>query len=260
MDLASIGAIASGVGKVFGLFGGGKRKTGTDFVQLRKDAEKAGFNPAFALSATGAQGYGRGGQLSSLETLGGALDAVGETVRDLDPIIRETQELELELAREELRQARAMTALALSQGGPLGETGVRTSMQGPGRVQTRGPLTDPKDGLPDQVSLPASGTRSLRDGTVVNAPYGDDPLELETDWYTAFTEGDLVPHINRQLERNFPGLNDVSKTILEHTVPHMVQERRAREKRDVYERDKMIREAERKRFDPFTRDAYRVFD
>lgn len=67
-----IGDFLGGLGGLFG--GGGKPKRVNSLLQLRKDAEKAGFNPLTALLATGGgAGYGVGPAMPSFLSLAAGL-------------------------------------------------------------------------------------------------------------------------------------------------------------------------------------------
>lgn len=61
---------------------GGKKKTGVNYVQLRNDALKAGFNPLTVLEASGGRGYERGASadLSSGAFLADAVSRAVDTV------------------------------------------------------------------------------------------------------------------------------------------------------------------------------------
>lgn len=119
-------SIASAVAPslISGLFGGGDRKTTTEssvnFVKLRRNAEKAGFNPLTALK------HGAGGftsttstvpGLSTREVLGEALGAGLETWFNRDEIAEqeELERIRLETMRAERDNIRARTAFLGAQ-------------------------------------------------------------------------------------------------------------------------------------------------
>lgn len=266
MDPLTIGAVAKGIGSVLSIFGGRKKKPEKiDLVGLRDEALRAGFNPAFALSATGGAGFRSGGGLSSLETLGGAIGSIGETFQALDPVLRETRELELELLREELEQAKQRAAMASSFGGGFGEApAVRTTRASPAKVQINAPLSDDPN-PPEASDFEPTIRVQLKNGEWVDVPNPEMPVELETDYFRAWKEGELVETIEADLERNFPGFNQSVTEFLELFPTTPEYQRKAERERvqriDRFERDRMIREAERKRFDPFQGDAYyRLFN
>lgn len=120
MDPVTIGTLLSGAGSVLGFLGGRKKKQqSVNLKLLRDNALAAGFNPAFALSATGGRGFETTPGLSSLEALGGAIGGVGEMFEALDPIRRETREAELELLREQIATYREQRELNERLGGGL---------------------------------------------------------------------------------------------------------------------------------------------
>ena len=87
--------MAGWLGPVLGFAGsllGNRNKpqtTRTNFGQIRRDAEKAGFNPAFALSATGGAGNRTtsGGGSSFLSA---AFSGLSQLVDELDPVLGAT--------------------------------------------------------------------------------------------------------------------------------------------------------------------------
>lgn len=93
---SAIGSLASGLGS---LFGGGRRSTGVpDYVKIRKRAEAAGFNPAFALSQGGFSAPVSG------PTFGERLADAGSAIANgADALARmKAQETELEQREREL--------------------------------------------------------------------------------------------------------------------------------------------------------------
>ena len=97
-----------------GLFGRKKKNKGPTRVtplQLRMEAEAAGFNPITVLRGASGGGFGQNPEavprLSSLDVVGRALGGLAETVRQIDPIEQETRELENELLRQQIRAVSA---------------------------------------------------------------------------------------------------------------------------------------------------------
>lgn len=100
---------------IAGLFGRKKQSTSStvDYVKLRKNAEKAGFNPLTALQNGGAAGFTTqtSPALSSQELIGQALGAGFETAFN-GPQIRadaEREAIETQLLREELKDMQEST-------------------------------------------------------------------------------------------------------------------------------------------------------
>lgn len=112
---ASIASAVAGP-LVSGLFGSKKKETKqtTDFVQLRKSAEAAGFNPLTALKATGGNGFTTTTHpgLSSGEFIGQALGAGLQAWADYDPMQKERDALEMEMMRAELERIKSDTRVA----------------------------------------------------------------------------------------------------------------------------------------------------
>lgn len=101
--------IGAGANLLGGLFSK-PAKNRTDFVQMRKDAEKAGFNPSSVLRAGGAAGYGytHGG----VSPIGAALSSFGSSVSNMsfDPLDTARKELENRLIGSQITNMEASTA------------------------------------------------------------------------------------------------------------------------------------------------------
>lgn len=88
--------------------------------KMRRDAEKAGFNPLTVLRATGGQGFNHG-QSAALasstfwKTFG---NSVGQVVNDNDPYNKKLKELDLQQAQASLGNTLASTRLMESQSNP----------------------------------------------------------------------------------------------------------------------------------------------
>lgn len=122
MEPATTAALISGGVKLLGgLFGKKKKAT---LVDLRRQAENAGFNPLTALQATGGNGYTPGTQgpvLSTREVLADGVGDLAETWFNRDQIRRDEQveRLKLETMGAELDNIKARTK-ALNMSGPFG--------------------------------------------------------------------------------------------------------------------------------------------
>lgn len=100
--------------KLLGGLLGGKSKTtksSVDYVKLRDNALKAGFNPLTALRSGGAAGFTQTTQpaLSTGEFLADAIGAGFSAAEKYDPHEKERGKLEIDLMKEELRRSKAET-------------------------------------------------------------------------------------------------------------------------------------------------------
>ncbi|WP_131725660.1 hypothetical protein ACTTAL_09400 [Rhodobacter capsulatus] len=201
--LAGIGSVLSGIGAVGGLFGK-KAPNAADNIDLqalgaRRAAEKYGFNPLTLLQ------YGQPG--GSLATAGGppplaSLEFLGEIVSDFDPEVkadkerqRQADQLNLDLARLKLEQARSGVVIApqsavqsVGQGpSPLGRRPVTVlpSSVTPGvfreDVGRNDPRADaPKVGADPAGSVPLEVPFVLSDGSTTLGPNPNAAPDLET--------------------------------------------------------------------------------
>lgn len=146
------------------LIGGSKKQTTTseiDYVKMRENAEKAGFNPLTALRAGGGAGFttthhpslASGGFMAdALSNFGSALGAA------IDPMRDATAKLEYQIKQETLKNLQADTAARkrASLGGVPVSTGARN-------VKANSPL---QRGLP--ASAGVSQTPTVERPTVTN--------------------------------------------------------------------------------------------
>lgn len=204
--LAGIGSVLSGIGAVGGLFGK-KAPNAADNIDLqalgaRRAAEKYGFNPLTLLQ------YGQPG--GSLATAGGppplaSLEFLGEIVSDFDPEVkadkerqRQADQLNLDLARLKLEQARSGVVIApqsavqsVGQGpSPLGRRAVtvlsRSVMPGAARETVGGNDTGnvPRvSSLHPDGALPLEVPYTMPDGSQTMGP-NPDGADLEQFAYT----------------------------------------------------------------------------
>lgn len=162
VDFSWVGPALQVVGAVGSAFGPGKGKAdpskSNQFRKIRNDAMAAGFNPVTALQATGGQ-YAldqRMPGLSSWEVLGQAGSALGRLFDAVDPVRKETEELQAEILR---RQAEALSRDVAGLGAPI---------EARPMVAEPAPVSAP--GLP--TSRPASGVPGAN-GTPLEPPWPD---------------------------------------------------------------------------------------
>ena len=158
--LASAGNALSGIGSILGGLGGlfGKKKSASPASNIisqakgaRQAAERYGFNPLTMLQygqPGGALGGGSSGPpLASFEMISAGLDALSPEAREERAIKREADQLNLDLAKLKLEQARSGVAYApgsaagaVGGGSPLGRTAVTVLPGGSavGNVRSRG--------------------------------------------------------------------------------------------------------------------------
>ena len=184
-------------GAVLGMIGGRRQEPqnqSIDFKRLRKEAQRAGFNPVTALQATGGQGFQRGfgSSMTNLELLGGAMGAAGDFFQATDPINRETRELENELLREQIGLAR-QDRIARQEGYGFGQVPRVSTTPGSYSVNS-----DPASG----VVTPVNGERA---GTgLMFGVHMDDPMQFEigADAYRAAVDGRLYEYGRELIDRN----------------------------------------------------------
>lgn len=186
-------AAPSVVGGVFSLFNKKKQRTTPDLVGLRREAEKAGFNPAFALSATGGGGVPASNPMSSLDFLAHAIGAGAQAYLEQDPIAASTRELESRLLAAEVGLAerqlgdmvaprRSMRPYEKGTGGPQsGDTRPRmalTPLGGPVPVALGTPpyLKNPQIEYSLQPVQTSAGPR-------VDVPIGPDIDEMASGYF-----------------------------------------------------------------------------
>jgi len=144
-------AVGAGIGLLGGIFGGKKEKQSNriDYRQLRKDAEKGGFNPAFALANGGSAGYTvgqtHGGLLGSRDwsQIGNSIAQLGGAFSDVDPVLQRREDLQEEVTRAQLANIRADTAARVSSMNAPKMVTTATSFTGGGGLGSRS-----ADGLP----------------------------------------------------------------------------------------------------------------
>lgn len=165
-----------------------KERTTTDFTALRNEALKAGFNPAFALSATGGAGFQQTQHpgLSSLDFLGQALGAGVQAYLRHDPTALATKELENRLLAAEVGLAeRQLGDLVAPRSAPRpfakGDGTAITPLGGHRgiRIQDAADLGKPQPferGMPALVSNPHLDMEvdpSVADAETYETRYGD---------------------------------------------------------------------------------------
>lgn len=100
--------IGPAIGAIGSIFGGRKTtKSSVDYVAMRKNAEKAGFNPLTALQNGGAAGFARVSgppALSSTEAIANVLGTAADTWFNRDKVAADAEKeaLEVALMRQEL--------------------------------------------------------------------------------------------------------------------------------------------------------------
>lgn len=100
--------IGPAIGAIGSIFGGRKTtKSSVDYVAMRKNAEKAGFNPLTALQNGGSAGFARVSgppALSSTEAIANVLGTAADTWFNRDKVAADAEKeaLELALMRQEL--------------------------------------------------------------------------------------------------------------------------------------------------------------
>lgn len=191
--LASAGTALSGVGSILSGVGGlfGKKKSASPASNIisqakgaRQAAERYGFNPLTMLQygqPGGALGGGSSGPpLASFEMISAGLDALSPEAREERAIKREADQLNLDLAKLKLEQARSGVAYApgsaagaIGGGSPLGRTAVTVLPGGSavGNVRSRG-----QAGGSDAADVPLGVPARFPDGTAVGAD--NDPVSV----------------------------------------------------------------------------------
>lgn len=108
---AAKAAVPSLVAGLFGGGGGGGGGTGMNLVKLRRDAEKAGFNPLAVLRSGYAGTYQRSfaPALASQATIGRALASGLDAALNYDPNAEQRNELEMALMAAQLENIQART-------------------------------------------------------------------------------------------------------------------------------------------------------
>lgn len=199
-----IGEVASAIGALGSLFGKKKQPNAADNIDLqalgaRRAAEKYGFNPLTLLQ------YGQPGgslatasdvpPLASIEFIADAISGIEKEINGDAERQRQADQLNLELARLKLEQARSgvvvgppSAAQSAGQGpSPLGRTAVtvipETANSGVPRATAsldRGSLSWPQtrpdnSGYPSPLTMPGV----LADGTVVTVPNPNNNADFE---------------------------------------------------------------------------------
>lgn len=98
-----------------------------DFVQMRADAEKAGFNPLAVLRSGAAAGYGvSSASAAPWDPVGDAFKTFGSAISGItiDPWATEKHQMEMDLAKAQIKQ---MSREGVSRNGSLGGGGVTGS-------------------------------------------------------------------------------------------------------------------------------------
>lgn len=138
---------------ISGIFGSKKQSTTSeiDYVKMRENAEKAGFNPLTALRAGGGAGFTTTHHpaLASGQFIGDALSNLGNVIASVDPMRDATAKLEYQIKQETLKNLQADTAARrrASLGGVPVSTGARN-------VKAASPLALPKPGQPFGPEVP----------------------------------------------------------------------------------------------------------
>jgi hypothetical protein len=198
--MSLLAGLAGGLLK--GIFGRSQPR-GTDFVKLRDDALKAGFNPLTALGATGGAGY-QTPALSSSSFIGDALaegfDAWSN--RESKETQAEYEKLRNEMMREEI------DALRKANANPFNQVGFGYQPQaerGPGNIA----MTEaPKLTVPSKNSDPVGVTPALStstDGLTRANP--DAPAQPEEDLWAWMRDGTLFENVREAGRRNAAGFN-----------------------------------------------------
>lgn len=195
MDPILGGIIKGGLSLLGGLFGGKKTTTTrTDFLQLRKDAEAAGFNPLTALKATGGAGNTtvRHPGLASGEALAIALGEGFDSWAAYDPHAVERGRLEVELMRKQLGQLQAPNPAAVRAGFLDVPQATKVPVRSPRHSADMIPAPTAPLQLGSEELRPASGIAPAQDyedryGDVVGGVFG-----------TLAGIGDLASHYVRR--------------------------------------------------------------
>ncbi|MDN2583399.1 hypothetical protein [Aquibium sp. ELW1220] len=180
-----IGAGASILGKIFG--GGSQKQTSTvDYVQLVKNAEKAGFNPLTALRNGGAAGFTTTSTpaLSPMGIAGEVLGGVGNFLQNFDPLADQKREAEYRLVEAQIANLDASTS-ALTRPGSFNvpartagnverrPSGTPGQLSAPNPARFGGPLT-PEIKTPEATNPWHRSTGALIDPNAPNASVWED--------------------------------------------------------------------------------------
>jgi hypothetical protein len=208
---ALVGAAGKGIGGAIGnAIGGLLGRNDEDewvsseelfrFRGIRKQAERAGFNPLTALRATGGGtvGYtgGQAPQLGSNAFIGDAIGNVIATAFNRPQIMADAaaEEIKLQTMKEEL------AALQRANAAPAGQSfgySIPQVVDSVGNETVSGPTL----GRPGTHGASANPTLNMRtDGlTGVN---NEDPVEVDGDLWAWAREGSLLPNVWEVYKRN----------------------------------------------------------
>ena len=197
MVLPIVGAMAKAAipSLIGGLFGGSKKQTTrTNFKQLVKDAQAAGFNPLTALQATG----GSGNRTTTLPTMSSAefiANAMGDALGaglSYDPLAKRRQQLEVDIMEAELgRLSRPQSVPSTASGFPSPPSNLG-SPRSPG--MGTGIVADWQEG-----DLRQSG---------IDAADPELPREAEADLWSWGLKGNFGENISRVIGKNMKSAGD----------------------------------------------------
>lgn len=198
-----IGSMLGGLG---GLLGGGKsRAQGVDYLKLRQDAEKGGFNPLTALMSGGGQGYQREftPALSSgafiQDAVSRGVDTFFNTPPKDDPLAKSVRAANDYIAAKHEAQARALPrpfGYSLTDVQPFG-----VAAKGSSNVRGASGSADPV-----AVMVPTAGSDGIvRMGPNPNGPDADQALfALATDAYYRATNNTFGRPLTRAAGNYYP--------------------------------------------------------
>lgn len=181
-------------------------------LQLRNEAEQAGFNPLTVLRGAGGGGFGFNPAepvpaMSSMQVVANALGGVGEAISRFDPMAGETAKQERELIGEQIKIARANRIKAEREADSQSERAraeiepLRERSIGKGRSVSIVSTSPKRKGTPKPVPVPsvaaneaANLKKPLNNGAVPTSkvPLGFTKMTLDPDPLVAAGTGEPV--------------------------------------------------------------------
>lgn len=184
-----ISAGAGLLGKIFG--GDDEQKTTSeiDYVKLRENAERAGFNPLTALRAGGGAGFTTTHHpaLASGSYIADAVGGIADAIAQIDPMRDATAKLEYELKQATLANLQADTAQRLNATRAIGGVPVSTGARNVAVISPLAAglplsptvetptLTNPysvQSGIPVDPNIPDAAAAEERYGDVAGSVWG----------------------------------------------------------------------------------------
>ncbi len=234
--------ISAGAGLLGKIFGGDDQQKTTseiDYVKLRENAERAGFNPLTALRAGGGAGFTTTHHpaLASGSYIADAVGGIADAIAQVDPMRDATAKLEYDLKQATLANIQADTAQRLNAtraiGGAPVSTGARNraarsslALPGVGPVVETRPLEVQDGGVsnpfPVGSGLVVSGNvpdletgAEARYGDFVSIPFG--LFNLAVDAYANFRK--YRPDVDKYIQDNYQKYNARKPIVAPTRIP-----------------------------------------